>query len=292
MLFGAGWKGSDRTIAGQPQASGAIDAGRTNVSPIIGWKPVADSPIEPQYFSSFDGTRIAWREMGEGRAAVLIHGYFSTAHVNWIKFGHAAKLAARGFRVIMPDLRGHGASDRPHDPAAYPPDALMRDGMALVEHLGLTDYDLGGYSLGGRTTMRMLANGATPRRAVLAGMGLTGILQTSGRGDYFRRVLTHPGSFDRGSNEWMTEAFLKTTGGDPVALLHVLETFVDTPLEAIERIDVPIAVVTGAEDDDNGSGAELADALPRAVYREIPGGHMSAVTKPELGQAIADFLAG
>lgn len=252
---------------------------------------MADSPTDTRFFDSFDGTRIAWREMGEGRPAILIHGYFSTAEINWIKYGHAAKLAARGFRVIMPDLRGHGASDRPHDLAAYPPDALMRDGFALIEHLGLTDYDLGGYSLGGRTTMRMLANGARPRRAILSGMGLTGIVRTAGRGDYFRNVLTNLGSFERGTSEWMTEAFLKTSGGDPIALLNVLETFVDTPIDAIEAIDVPIAVVTGVDDDDNGSGAELADTLPHAVYREIPGNHMSAVTKPELGQAIADFLA-
>ncbi len=242
-------------------------------------------------FASFDGTHIAWREVGGGRPVVLIHGYFSTAEVNWIKYGHAARIAERGFRVIMPDLRGHGASDRPHDPAAYPADALMRDGFALVAHLGLTDYDLGGYSLGGRTVMRMLARGATPRRAVIAGMGLDGIVQTAGRGGYFRNVLTSLGSFARGTPEWMTEAFLKTTGGDPVALLNVLETFVDTPIDAVERITVPIAVVTGVDDDDNGSGAALADALPQAVYREIPGNHMSAVTKPELGQAIADFLA-
>lgn len=251
---------------------------------------MATSPTDVQHFASFDGTRIAWRELGEGRPLVLIHGYFSNAEVNWIKYGHAARIAERGFRVIMPDLRGHGQSDTPHDPAAYPPDALMRDGFALVEHLGLTDYDLGGYSLGGRTTMRMLANGARPRRAVLSGMGLTGIVSTAGRGGYFRNVLTNLGSFERGSTEWLTEAFLKTTGGDPVALLHILDTFVDTPLEAIAAIDVPAVVITGVDDDDNGSGAALADALPQAVYREIPGNHMSAVTKPELGQAIADFL--
>lgn len=247
--------------------------------------------IEPQTFASFDGTRIAWREMGEGRPVVLIHGYFSNAEVNWIKYGHAARIADRGFRVIMPDLRGLGASDRPHDPAAYPPDALMRDGLALVAHLGLTDYDLGGYSLGGRTTMRMLANGATPRRAVIAGMGLDGIVQTAGRGGYFRHVLTNLGSFARGTPEWLTEAFLKTTGGDPVALLGVLETFVDTPIDTVRAIAVPTAIVTGIDDDDNGSGAALAAAMPHATFHEIPGNHMSAVTKPELGTVIADFLA-
>ena len=252
---------------------------------------MADTAPETRFFDSFDGTPIAWREMGEGRPVVLIHGYFSTAEVNWIKYGHAAAIAAKGFRVIMPDLRGHGASDKPHDLAAYPADALMRDGMALIAHLGLTDYDLGGYSLGGRTTMRMLANGARPRRAVIAGMGLTGIVSTAGRGGYFRHVLTNLGSFERGSGEWMTEAFLKTTGGDPVALLNVLETFVDTPIEAVETIDVPTLIVAGIDDDDNGSGAALADALPQAIFREIPGNHMSAVTKPELGQTIADFLS-
>lgn len=252
---------------------------------------VPDDPIEPRFFDSFDGTRLAWREMGVGRPVVMIHGYFSNATVNWIKYGHAARIAAAGFRVVMPDLRAHGDSARPHDAASYPPDVLMRDGLALIAHLGLTDYDLAGYSLGGRTTMRMLANGATPRRAVLSGMGLEGILHTAGRGSYFHNVLTNLGSFQRGSSEWLTEAFLKTTGGDPVALLHILDTFVDTPLSAIEAIGTPTLVLTGVDDRDNGSGAALAEAMPHAIFQAVPGNHMSAVTRLELGEAIAHFLA-
>lgn len=244
----------------------------------------------PEFFESFDGERIAWREIGSGRALVLIHGYFSNAAVNWLKYGHAERIAAAGFRVIMPDLRGHGDSAKPHDPAAYPPDALMRDGLALVAHLGLTDYDLGGYSLGGRTTVRMLVAGAIPRRVALSGMGLPGIVDTRGRGSYFRHVLTNLGTFQRGSSEWMTEAFLKTTGGDPVALLNILDTFVDTSPAELARITQPTVVICGAEDDDNGSPQALAEALPEARYVEIPGNHMSAVVKPELGQAIVDFL--
>ena len=62
------------------------------------------------------------------------------------------QIAARGFRVIMPDLRApRGRARKPHDPAAYPPDILASDGLALIAHLGLEDYDLGGYSLGART---------------------------------------------------------------------------------------------------------------------------------------------
>lgn len=253
---------------------------------------MADYPTETRRFASFDGQEIAWTEMGEGRPVVLIHGYFSTAEVNWIKYGHAAKLAARGRRVILPDLRAHGHSAKPHDPAAYPPDVLMRDNVALIDHLGLTDYDLGGYSLGARTVVRMLANGAAPDKVVLSGMGLDGLVATKGRGAYFHRVLTNLGSFQRGSSEWLTEAFLKTTKGDPVALLRILDTFVDTPRDEIAAIARPTAVISGAEDYDNGSAKEVADLLPYGLFVEIPGNHMSAVTRPELGDALVEFLAG
>ncbi|WP_242116563.1 alpha/beta fold hydrolase [Sphingomonas lacusdianchii] len=242
-------------------------------------------------FASFDGVEIAWTELGEGRPVVLIHGYFSDAQTNWVKYGHAAKVAALGRRVILPDLRAHGLSARPHDAAAYPPDALAKDGMALIEHLGLTDYDLGGYSLGARTSVRMVAMGATPGRLVLSGMGLEGLLDTGRRAAHFRRILTNLGSFERGSSEWMAEAFLKTTGGDPVALLGILDTFVDTSRAELAGIAQPVLVLAGEEDDDNGSHRALADLLPDARLVETPGNHMSAVVKKELGDAIAAFLA-
>jgi len=248
-----------------------------------------DLPVH--YFQGRDGAQLAYRELGAGRPLVLIHGYFSTAMVNWVRYGHAAKIAARGIRIIMPDLRGHGDSAKPHDAAAYPPDVLTDDGFAMIEQLGLTDYDLGGYSLGGRTTMRMLARGATPGRAIVAGMGLEGIVHAGGRSAHFRRILTHLGTFKHGSPEWMAEAFLKATRGDPAALLLVLDTFVDTPREALAGIGMPTLVLVGAEDEDNGSAAALVAALPDGRGATVPGNHMSAVTKPELGAAIADFLS-
>jgi pimeloyl-ACP methyl ester carboxylesterase len=248
----------------------------------------ADLPV--RYFQAADGVQLAYREMGQGRPVVLIHGYFSTAVVNWLRYGHAAVLAALGHRVIMPDLRGHGDSAKPHEAAAYPPDVLADDGFALVQHLGLTDYDLGGYSLGGRTTVRMLVRGALPGRAIVSGMGLEGIVHSGGRSAFFRRILTQLGTFERGSADWMTEAFLKTTGGDPVALLHILATFVDTPIEEVARIRTPTLVLMGADDHDNGSAESLASTLPNGQYVSVPGNHMSAVTKSEMGAAIAEFL--
>jgi len=222
---------------------------------------------------------------------VLLHGLFSNADMNWIRFGHAAEIAGRGFRVVMPELRAHGQSGAPHDPAAYPPDVLAHDGFALIEHLGLSDYDLGGYSLGARTAVRMAIMGARPRRLIVAGMGLRGLLDTGRRAAHFRKILTGLGTHERGSPEWMAEAFLKTTGGDPQALIPLLGSFVDSTEEELRSIEAQTVVVSGAEDDDNGSARSVAVLLANAAYAEVPGNHMSAVTKPEFGREIARFLA-
>jgi pimeloyl-ACP methyl ester carboxylesterase len=244
-----------------------------------------------QSFTSSDGARLVWHETGEGRPVVLLHGLFSNAETNWIKFGHAERIAARGFRVIMPDLRAHGQSAAPHDPACYPPDILARDGRELIAHLKLADYDLGGYSLGARTAVRMVIEGAAPRRLVVSGMGLRGLLRTGSRSGHFRKVLEGMGTHPRGSPEWLAEAFLKTTGGDPQALLPLLGSFVDSSEDELRAIAMPTLVLSGAEDQDNGPAEDLARLLPNATFVEVPGNHMSAVTKPDLGQAIADFLA-
>ena len=252
---------------------------------------MASSPTETRFFNGFDGARLAYRELGEGQPVLLLHGYMSDARTNWVRYGHAEAIASQGFRVILPDLRGHGESDKPHDPAAYPPDALAMDGHALIEQLGLTDYDLGGYSLGARTLSRMLATGAAPRRVIYSGMGLEGLTTTNRRGGHFRNILTNLGKHERGSPEWLAEGFLRTTGGDPQALLLVIDTFADTPEEVLRAMDRPALVVAGVDDGDNGSAPALAEVLPNGRYVEVPGNHMSAVVKPELGQAMSEFLA-
>jgi len=244
------------------------------------------------YFQTSDAVTIAWSEMGEGRPLLLVHGYMSDAATNWIKYGHAAALADAGYRVIMPDLRAHGRSGKPHEASHYPRDILADDQFALLTHLGISDYDLGGYSLGGRTVSRMLTRGATPGRAVISGMGLQGLTHTGHRGAHFRHMFDNLGHHEKGTAAWMAEAFLKTTGGDPIALRHILDSFVDTDVAEIAAWDVPVAVICGAEDDDNGSAADLAGTLRHGKLFTVPGNHMSAVVKPDLGVAFVDALKG
>jgi pimeloyl-ACP methyl ester carboxylesterase len=248
----------------------------------------------PHTFQGAHGDRMVFHEMGPatGRPVVLIHGLFSNAQVNWIKYGHAAKLAAKDLRVIMPDLRAHGESARSHEPADYTADILADDNLGLIDQLGLQPgaYDLGGYSLGARTTARMLARGARPGKAMIAGMGLEGLLDLANRADFFRRVLEGAGTHARFSREWMAEAFLKTTGGDPQALLLLIGSFPTVPRAALSTFDMPFMVLTGAEDSDNGSARALADVLPHATYVEVPGNHMSVITLPAFGDALARWF--
>ncbi len=241
-------------------------------------------------FASFDGAELAWREGGTGRTVVLLHGLFSNAETNWIRYGHAKLLVSNDFRVVLPDLRAHGSSARSHDPDAYPTDVLTRDCLSLIAHLGLIDYDLGGYSLGARTAARAVVCGARPERLVLSGMGLSGLTNTQPRTDHFKHILDNRGSFEKFTPEWNADSFLKTTRGDPVALRLLLDSFVDTSAEELAGIAMPTLVLSGEDDNDNGSVDALADILPSARVVRIPGGHMSAVIKPELGQALADFL--
>jgi pimeloyl-ACP methyl ester carboxylesterase len=123
-------------------------------------------------------------------------------------------------------------------------------------------------------------------------MGLEGLTQTGNRGTHFRHVFDNLGQHEKGSAAWMAEAFLKTTGGDPVALRHILDTFVDTQAAEIASWTLPVAVICGEQDDDNGSAADLAALLQHGKLFTVPGNHMSAVTKAELGQAFVAALTG
>ena len=241
-------------------------------------------------WTASDGVELAWHEVGEGRPLVLLHGLFSDAQMNWINFGHAERIAAAGFRVIMPDLRAHGLSASPHDADAYPPGILVRDLAELVVHLRLADFDLGGFSLGARTVVQAIGEGASPGKAILAGMGLRGLQNWERRQAFFRDAIANFDTASRGDPHWLAIQFMKTMKVDRVAALHVLGSFGSIRAEWLQAFTMPALVVCGSEDEDNGSAAELAQVLPDARFAEVPGTHMSSVTKPELGEEIVRFL--
>lgn len=247
--------------------------------------------METQFVEGQGGARLAVHRIGAGRPVLLLHGLFSSAQVNWIKFGTAEQLAAAGFEAIMPDLRAHGASDAPHDPSAYPEDVLVTDAQAVVAALGLADYDLVGFSLGSRTAVRAVLAGLSPRRLVLGGMGLEGLSGWARRSAHFVSAIDRFGTIERDDPAYVAQSFMKSMQIDRVAARLLLQSVDDTAESALDGVTMPTLVVCGADDQDNGSAPGLAERLPDAIYREIPGTHMSSVTRPELGAAIVGFLA-
>ncbi len=249
------------------------------------------SDAQVHRWSASDGVELAYHELGQGRPVVLLHGLFSDATVNWIKFGHAARIAADGFRVIMPDLRAHGLSGRPHEPEAYPQGILARDLRELIAHLHLTDFDLGGFSLGSRTTVEGVGEGLKPRRAILGGAGLEGLRNWERRKHFFLEAIEQFDRVQRGDPHWLSIQFMKSQKVDRVAAGLLLESFRDAFMDWLRAFTMPTLVVCGSEDEDNGSAEDLAKVMPNAVFREVPGTHMSSVTKAEFGETIAQFLA-
>jgi pimeloyl-ACP methyl ester carboxylesterase len=244
-------------------------------------------------FAGRDGVELACCDIGSGRPLILLHGFTGTGS-HMLEQGLTRALADQRHRVILPDLRGHGNSAKPHDPAAYPPDVLADDGLALVEQLGLgaADYDLGGYSLGARIVVRMLVRGARPGRAIVAGQGLAKVVGPQRSGQSYRvlralldGVAIEPGSADAPFAHWISKL-----GADPQVLLYVLDSLVPTPEEDLRQITAPTLVAIG-DQDERSDADKLAALVPDARFVRVPGDHASAFAAPELSAAIAAFLA-
>src|SRR5882762_8717655 len=93
---------------------------------------------------------LAFLDEGEGEPIVLVHGFASNAAVNWVHPGWVATLTKAGRRAIALDNRGHGASAKLYDPAAYHSAIMAEDVRGLLDHLGIPRADVMGYSMGAR----------------------------------------------------------------------------------------------------------------------------------------------
>ncbi len=243
-------------------------------------------------FPSVDGVELAWREVGSGRPFVLLHGLMGSGAL-LAGQGLVPALAKCGYRVILPDLRGHGDSGRPHDSACYPPDILADDMLALIAHLGLDDYDLGGYSMGGKLVLRVLARGARPAHAVVGGQGLDALDAESDRTNGHRRILAAVADgvpLPAGSPEEATAAWIRHSGVDPRAGGLVLGTFVATAADALRPVSTPTLLVVGDRDSRGTSAGSLAGLLPHGQLVVVPGDHVTALGTAEFTAAVLEFL--
>lgn len=242
------------------------------------------------------GTEIAWFDEGDpsGAPVLLIHGFASSANVNWVHPGWLKTLGDAGYRVIALDNRGHGASARPHDPAAYYPSVMADDAVALLDHLGIAEAHIMGYSMGARISAFLtLAHPERVMSLVLGGLGI-GLCDGVGDWDPIAEALRAP-SIDDVTHERgrMFRAFADQTRSDREALAACIETSrVLVSREDVARIDVPCLVAVGTKDDIAGSPQELAELMPHGRALDIPGrDHMLAVGDRVFKKAVLEFYS-
>jgi pimeloyl-ACP methyl ester carboxylesterase len=122
-------------------------------------------------------------------------------------------------------------------------------------------------------------------------MGLQGLERRERRKHFFLEAIELFDQVKRGDPHWISIQFMKSQRIDREAARCLLESFADVFVDWLKAFTMPTLVVCGSEDHDNGSGQELADLLPNGTFAEVPGSHMTSITKPEFGNVIAEFLA-
>jgi pimeloyl-ACP methyl ester carboxylesterase len=246
-------------------------------------------------FASFDQVELAYTVTGSGPPALLLHGFGADFDKNWVRPGIAAALVAAGRTVICYDARGHGQSDKPHDPGAYEHDAMVRDAQALLDLLGVDAVDVVGYSMGAIVSSRLAATDARARSLVLGGIG--GRVGRAADEDRRSRIAAalEARADERGAEDAEARAFRRFTerGGNDLGALAAIQRAPSNGRTGIlKAIAIPTLVVAGADDRLAGSPAELAARIKDATAQVVPGNHLSAVGRPEFTSAIVEFLAG
>lgn len=241
-----------------------------------------------------DGIEIAYLDEGEGEPIVLIHGFASTAAVNWVFPGWVSTLTKARRRAIALDNRGHGASSKLYDPAAYHSATMAEDVRALLDHLGLARADLMGYSMGARIAAHLaLAHPERVRSIILGGLG-SHLVDGVGLPESIADALEAPSlAAVSDSQGRVFRAFAEQTRSDLKALAACIRGSRQTLTRAEARaIRMPALVAVGTADEVAGSAHELAALLPAGEPLDIPGrDHMQAVGDKVFKGGVLAFLA-
>jgi pimeloyl-ACP methyl ester carboxylesterase len=240
-----------------------------------------------------DGVEIAFLDEGEGEPIVLVHGFASNAEVNWVHPGWVATLTGAGRRVIALDNRGHGASSKLYEPAAYHSARMAGDIGALLDHLELPRADVMGYSMGARiTAFFALEHAQRLRRAILGGLGIH-LVEGVGLPENIAQALEAPSLADvRDPASGMFRIFAEQTKSDLRALSACVRGSRQTLSRAeVAQIRAPVLVAVGTKDVIAGSPHALAALLPMGRALDIPGrDHMLAVGDGAFKAAVLGFL--
>lgn len=232
-------------------------------------------------------------EAGEGKPVLLIHGFSSSAHVNWVAPGWVKTLTDAGYRAIAFDHRGHGRSTKSYDTTHYTPSLMAGDAAALLAHLGISKAHIFGYSMGARVSAFLARE--HPELVATLTLGGLGYGLVAGVGDWdpiAEALIAEDAASVTHARGKMFRTFADQTSSDRQALAACIATSREELSEAqISMILQPTLIGVGTKDDIAGSPHELAALMPNAQAFDIEGrDHMLAVGDRTFKAAVLQFL--
>jgi pimeloyl-ACP methyl ester carboxylesterase len=243
------------------------------------------------------GLRLAYLdrldEGGHGTPVLLIHGFASSIATNWEGPAWLKSFAGAGYRVIAIENRGHGASDKPHDPAAYATPLMAEDARALLDHLGIERAFVQGYSMGARISAFLaLAHPGRVRALALGGLGIhlvDGVGLPMGIADALevadKSTITDP-------TQRMFRLFAEANKGDLKALAACIRGSRQVlTRDEVAAIQTPTLISVGTNDPIAGPPQPLAALMPNARAFDIQGrDHNLAVGDKSHRAAVLTFF--
>jgi pimeloyl-ACP methyl ester carboxylesterase len=245
-----------------------------------------------------DGLSIAYLDepalAPPGEAILLVHGFASNSRVNWVDTGWVATLTKAGYRVLAFDNRGHGASDKPHEPERYGAPLMAEDARRLLDHVGLARVHVMGYSMGARIAAFLaMAHPERVQTVIFGGLGIN-MVRGVGGARPIAAALRAPSIDDVTNATARTfRAFAEQTGSDLEALAAcILSSRDKISAESLATLRAPVLVAVGSEDVIGGPAEPLAALIPGAEALIIPGrDHMKAVGDRSYKAKVLEFLA-
>jgi len=246
-----------------------------------------EAPTISSPFTSFDGIKIAFTDEGTGPPVFLLHGFINTRK-NWDKSVLKKELIAQGYRIIAPDMRGNGDSDKPHNSEAYANNAEVKDIIALADYLGFKEYQIVGYSRGSIVLAALLTKDKRIKKAVIGGMGAAFTDPNWAIPTIFAKAFGGEAPLDdmtRGA-----VAYAKSIKADLKVLSLLQYHQPSTSASELEKIKTKILILRGDKDDSNGSATELQKYLPNSRLQIVAGDHNNTYKSEVFSEAVIRFF--
>lgn len=263
---------------------------------------------EPGNLFDSNGVKIHYLDQGQGEPVLLVHGFAASGVLNWSLPGIIQSLRKQDYRVITIDNRGHGQSEKPHDPEKYGVE-MVGDLTRLLDHLRISKAHVVGYSMGAFLTCKMLT--VAPDRMISATLGgagwprendprlnlMTDLAQSleSGNGIVpLLRALAPPERPQPTDDQLQSISRLALLVNDPLALAAVARSNRQLLVNrsSLEKNKVPVLGLVGQLDPLKDSVDALVGVLPELEVAVIPGAdHDTAFTHAQFKSELVEFLA-